>query len=131
MPVCAKLEEEISSLDPQEKSLFLADIGLEQSGLDRMVASLLPPARAHQLSHRRRTRGARLDHHAGDAAPRRPPGKSTPTLSAALSAPRSSPLKSCMACGSMAAAREKGLVRSEGKDYVMQDGDVVLFRFNV
>ena len=45
--------------------------------------------------------------------------------------PKSFPMMTSCACGSMTAAKEKGLVRSEGKDYVMKDGDVVLFRFNV
>ena len=130
MPVCAKLEEEISSLDPQEKSLFLADIGLEQSGLDRMVAvcyrllgliSFLtagePEVRAWTI-----TQGTRAPQAAG---------KIHSDIERGFIRAEVISFEELMACGSLAAAREKGLVRSEGKDYVMQDGDVVLFRFNV
>ena len=130
LPVCAKLEEEISSLDPQEKSLFLADIGLEQSGLDRMVAvcyrllgliSFLtagePEVRAWTI-----TQGTRAPQAAG---------KIHSDIERGFIRAEVISFEELMACGSLAAAREKGLVRSEGKDYVMQDGDVVLFRFNV
>lgn len=61
----------------------------------------------------------------------RPPARYTPISNADLSAPEIVAFDDLKACGSMAAAKEKGLVRSEGKDYVMNDGDVTLFRFNV
>ena len=130
LPVCARLEEEISSLDEEEKTLFLADIGLEQSGLDRMIAAsyrLLglisyltagePEVRAWTI-----TRGTRAPQAAGKIHTDFERGFIRAEVIA---------YDDLMECGSMAAAKEKGLVRSEGKEYVMQDGDVVLFRFNV
>lgn len=130
LPVCARLEEEISTLDPEEKALFLADIGLEQSGLDRMVAvcyrllgliSFLtagePEVRAWTI-----TKGMRAPQAAG---------KIHSDIERGFIRAEVISFEELMACGTLANAKEKGLVRSEGKEYVMQDGDVVLFRFNV
>ena len=130
MPVCAKLEEEISSLDRQEKSRFRADIGLEQSGLDRMVGvcyrrrGLISFLAAGEPVVRAGTsaQGARAPQAAG---------KIHSDFERGFIRAEVVPFDVLMECGSLSAAKEKGLVRSEGKDYVMQDGDVVLFRFNV
>ncbi|NLT58622.1 MAG: redox-regulated ATPase YchF [Clostridiales bacterium] len=130
LPVCAKLEEEIALLEEEEKALFLADIGLEQSGLDRMVTACYrllglisfltagePEVRAWTI--RKGTR-------APQAA-----GKIHTDLERGFIRAEVIAYDTLMTCGSLAAAKERGLVRSEGKDYVMQDGDVTLFRFNV
>ncbi|NLG52892.1 MAG: redox-regulated ATPase YchF [Clostridiales bacterium] len=130
MPICAKLEQEISELPEEEKALFLNELGLEKSGLDRLITmcySLLglisyltagePEVRAWTI-----TRGTK--------APRAA-GKIHSDFERGFIRAEVISFEELMACGSMAAAREKGLVRSEGKSYVMQDGDVVLFRFNV
>ena len=126
------MEADIAAMDPEEKALFLADLGVEESGLDRLIqASYTLLGLISYLTCRRRMSAGPGPSPRGPKRPR-PPEKSTPTLSGALSGPRWSPLPTWMACGgSMTAAKEKGLVRSEGKEYVMQDGDVVLFRFNV
>ena len=130
LPVCAQLEEEIASLEPAEKQVFLSELGLSESGLDRLVRvcyTLLglisfltagpPEVRAWTI-----TRGTKAPQAAG---------KIHSDFERGFIRAEIISFETLMACGSMAAAKEKGLVRSEGKEYVMQDGDVVLFRFNV
>ncbi len=130
VPVCAALEEEISGLSDEDKLLFLSDLGLKESGLDRLVKAsytLLglisfltagtPEVRAWTI-----TKGTRAPQAAG---------KIHSDFERGFIRAEVIGFDELVACGSMAAAKEKGLVRSEGKDYVMQDGDVVLFRFNV
>jgi GTP-binding protein YchF len=130
LPICASMEAEISSLEKEEKELFLADLGIAESGLDRLVKtcySLLglisyltagqPEVRAWTI-----TRGTK----APGAA-----GKIHSDFERGFIRAEVVSFDDLMANGSMVAAKEKGLVRSEGKEYVMQDGDIVLFRFNV
>ena len=130
LPICAEIEAEISGMDPEEKELFLADIGLTESGLDRLINacySLLglisyltagkPEVRAWTIKK-------------GTKAPQAA-GKIHSDFERGFIRAEVIAFDDLMACGTMAAAKEKGLVRSEGKEYVMQDGDIVLFRFNV
>ena len=130
LPICAELEAQIAELDPEEKALFLEELGLDSSGLDRLIQagySLLglisyltagkPEVRAWTI-----TKGTKAPQAAGKIHSDFERGFIRAEVVA---------FDDLIACGSMAAAREKGLVRSEGKEYVMQDGDVVLFRFNV
>ena len=130
LPVCAKLEEDISDLSTEEKQLFLRDIGLEQSGLDRVIQSgyaLLglisfltagkPEVRAWTIK-----RGTKAQKAAG---------KIHTDIERGFIRAEVIAFGDLMSCGSVAAAKEKGLVRLEGKEYIIQDGDVVLFRFNV
>ena len=114
----------------EEKAMFLSEMGLESSGLDRLITecySLLglisyltagkPEVRAWTI-----TKGTKAPQAAGKIHTDFERGFIRAEVVA---------FDDLMACGSMAAAKEKGLVRSEGKDYVMKDGDIVLFRFNV
>lgn len=114
----------------EEKEIFLSDLGLEQSGLDRIIKagySLLglisyltagqPEVRAWTIKK-------------GTKAPQAA-GKIHSDFEKGFIRAEVVSFDDLMACGSMTAAKEKGLVRSEGKEYVMQDGDIVLFRFNV
>lgn len=130
LPICAQLEEEIADMSLEDKQMFLGELGLEESGLDRLIResyrllgliSFLtagkPEVRAWTI-----TKGTK----APQAAV-----KFIPILNGDLSAPEVVAFEDLMDCGSLTVAKEKGLVRSEGKEYVMQDGDVVLFRFNV
>ena len=131
LPICAALEAEISGLDDEEKVLFLEELGLERSGLDRMIQkcySLLglisyltagkPEVRAWTI-----TRGTKAPQAAGKIHTDFERGFIRAEVIA---------FTDFMDCGgSMVTAKEKGLVRSEGKEYVMNDGDIVLFRFNV
>lgn len=131
LPICAKIEAEISDLEDDEKEMFLSEMGLEESGLNRIIRegySLLglisyltagkPEVRAWTIRK-------------GTKAPQAA-GKIHTDFEKGFIRAEVVSFDDFMACGgSMAAAKEKGVVRLEGKDYVMQDGDIVLFRFNV
>lgn len=130
LPISAQIEAEISELSWDEKKIFLEDIGLEESGLDRLIKACYellglisfltagkPEVRAWTILK-------------GTKAPAAA-GKIHTDIERGFIRAEVVSFEDLVACGSMTAAKEKGLVRSEGKDYVMQDGDVVLFRFNV
>ncbi len=131
LPICAALEAEISGLDDEEKIMFLEELGLERSGLDRMIQkcySLLglisyltagkPEVRAWTIKR-------------GTKAPQAA-GKIHTDFERGFIRAEVIAYDDFIACGSnMVTAKEKGMVRSEGKEYVMNDGDIVLFRFNV
>lgn len=129
-PICAKLEQEIMQMEPDDRALFLEDLGMTLSGRDRLIQisydlmglmSFLtagtPEVRAWTI-----TKGMKAPQAAG---------KIHKDLQRGFIRAEVVAFDALMECGSMAAAKEKGLVRSEGKEYVMRDGDVVLFRFNV
>lgn len=128
--ICASIEEEIASLDEDDRKAFLEDLGLAQSGLDKLVQAgykLLglisyltagaPEVRAWTI-----TKGTKAPQAAGKIHSDFEKGFIRAEVIA---------FDELVKNGSISAAKEKGLVRSEGKEYVMQDGDVVLFRFNV
>ncbi|MBE6756764.1 MAG: redox-regulated ATPase YchF [Ruminococcaceae bacterium] len=130
LPICAELEAEIASLDKEEKEMFLADIGIEKGGLDLLIQrsyDLLglisyltagePEVRAWTIKK-------------GTKAPQAA-GKIHSDFERGFIRAEVVSFEDLMANGSMAACKDKGLVRSEGKEYVMKDGDIVLFRFNV
>ena len=130
LPICAKVEEEMAELEPEDKLMFLEELGLEESGLDRMIKC------SYELlglisfltcgSDECRAWTIKKGTKAPQAA-----GKIHSDFERGFIRAEIVAFKDLEACGSMAAAKEKGLVRSEGKDYVMHDGDVTLFRFNV
>ena len=128
--LCAKLEEEIAQLADDEKQAFLEEMGLECSGLDRLISACyklldlisfltLNPKEVRAWTIKRGTK-------APQAA-----GKIHSDFERGFIRAEVIPYDTLMAVGSFTAAREKGLIRSEGKDYEIQEGDVVLFRFNV
>ena len=125
LPICAELEAEISSLSKEEKELFLSDLGIEKGGLDLLIQrsySLLglisyltagqPEVRAWTIKK-------------GTKAPQAA-GKIHSDFERGFIRAEVISYDDLIACGSMQAAKEKGLVRSEGKEYVMNDGDIVL-----
>jgi GTP-binding protein YchF len=128
--ICAQLEAEIAALDDDEKDEFLKDLGLSCSGLDKLVTacySLLGlisflTAGPEEVRAWTITNGTRAPQAAG---------KIHSDFERGFIRAEVISFDDLVACGSVAAAREKGLMRSEGKEYVMKDGDVVLFRFNV
>lgn len=130
LPICAQLEQDIAELSVEEKTMFLEEAGLSESGLDRLVAvsyrllGLISFLTAGPEEVRAWTITA------GTKAPQAA-GKIHSDFERGFIRAEIVAFDDLMACGSMAAAREKGLVRSEGKEYVMKDGDVTLFRFNV
>ena len=130
MPVSARIEEEISQLDADERGMFLEELGMSESGLDRLIKAsykLLglisyltagePEVRAWTIKD-------------GTKAPQAA-GKIHSDFERGFIRAEVVHYNDLMECKTMAAAKEKGLVRSEGKEYIMKDGDIVLFRFNV
>ena len=130
LPICAQIEEEIVEMDKEEKEMFLADMGLEESGLDRLIKECyaLLGRIAYLTAGKQEVRAWTIKK--GTKAPQAA-GKIHSDFERGFIRAEVIAYDDLIACGSMTAAKEKGLVRSEGKDYVMKDGDVVLFRFNV
>lgn len=131
LPICAKLEADIAELDdPEEKALFMQELGLRESGLDRLIRSsyALLGLISFLTAGSDECRAWTIKN--GTKAPQAA-GKIHSDFERGFIRAEVIAFDDLMACGSMTAAREKGLVRSEGKEYVMQDGDIVLFRFNV
>ncbi|MBQ7037144.1 MAG: redox-regulated ATPase YchF [Clostridia bacterium] len=130
LPISAKIEEEIADLEGEEKQMFLEEMGLSASGLDRLVEksySLLGlisflTAGPKEVRAWTITKGTK----APGAA-----GKIHSDFERGFIRAEVIAYDELIALGSTVAAKEKGLIRSEGKEYVMQDGDVVVFRFNV
>ena len=130
LPICAKIEEEISDMDEEDKLMFLNDIGLKESGLDRLVKesySLLGLI-SFLTAGKQEVRAWTIKK--GTKAPGAA-GKIHTDFERGFIRAEIISYDELMANGSIAAAKEKGLVRLEGKEYVMKDGDVTLFRFNV
>ena len=130
IPVSAAIEAEIAELDPEEKAMFLADLGITDSGLSRLIKksySLLGLI-SFLTAGPKEVRAWTIKK--GTKAPQAA-GKIHSDFERGFIRAEIVAYDDLMACGSMAAARERGLLRSEGKDYVMRDGDVTLFRFNV
>lgn len=130
LPICAQIEAEIVEMDKEEKELFLADMGLEQSGLDRLIKECyaLLGLISYLTAGKPEVRAWTIKK--GTKAPQAA-GKIHTDFERGFIRAEVISFDDLMANGSMAAAKEKGLVRSEGKEYVMKDGDIVLFRFNV
>ena len=130
IPICARIEEEIAQLPESERQEYLTALGLSESGLNRLIKAsykllgLISFLTAGPQEVRAWTifRGSKAPQAAGKIHSDFERGFIRAEIVA---------YDDLMACGSSNAAKEKGLVRSEGKDYVMQDGDVTLFRFNV
>ena len=128
--VCAQIEQEIAELEDDEKKMFLEDLGLSESGLEKLIKAsykLLglisyltagePEVRAWTI-----TKGTKAPQAAG---------KIHTDFERGFIRAEVVSYDDLMECGSHTAAKEKGLIRLEGKDYVVQDGDIMLFRFNV
>ena len=130
IPVCAKLEAEIAELDAEEKAMFLDDLGITESGLDRLVkvSYTLLGLISYPTSGEDECRAWTIKK--GTKAPQAA-GKIHSDFERGFIRAEIVSYEDLMATGSMVAAKEKGLVRSEGKEYVVQDGDIILFRFNV
>ena len=128
--ICAQIEQEIAELDDDEKKMFLEDLGLKESGLEKLVKASyrLLGLMSFLTSGEDETRAwtIRIGTRAPQAA-----GKIHTDFERGFIKAEVVNYKDLLDCGSYAGAREKGLVRMEGKDYVVQDGDVILFRFNV
>ena len=130
IPVSARIEEEISQLDDEEKMEYLSELGIEESGLDRLVRASyrLLGLISYLTSGEPETRAWTIVN--GTKAPQAA-GKIHTDFERGFIRAEVVAYDDLVECGNLVAAREKGLVRSEGKEYVMKDGDVVLFRINV
>ena len=130
IPVCAKLEEEIAQLDGEDRDMFLEDLGLTESGLDRLIKAsyALLGLISYLTSGEDECRAWTIKK--GTKAPQAA-GKIHSDFERGFIRAEVVSFQDLKDCGSMNAAREKGLIRSEGKEYVVQDGDIILFRFNV
>lgn len=128
--ICAQIEQEIAELDEDEKKMFLDDLGLEESGLEKLIRAsyhllgLISYLTAGPMEVRAWTI------HRGTKAPGAA-GKIHSDFERGFIRAEVVSYDNLVECGSYNAAKEKGLVRSEGKEYVVSDGDVILFRFNV
>ncbi len=128
--VCAQIEEEISELEDDEKQMFLEDMGLKESGLDKLIRASysLLGLMSFLTAGEKETRAWTIKK--GTKAPQAA-GKIHTDFERGFIRAEVVGYQELLDAGSLAAAREKGIVRLEGKDYVVQDGDVILFRFNV
>lgn len=128
--ICAQIEQEIAELDEEEKVMFLEDLGIAQSGLDKLIAASyrLLGLMSFLTAGEDETRAWTIK--IGTKAPQAA-GKIHSDFERGFIKAEVVNYKDLLEQGSLAAAREKGLVGMEGKDYVVQDGDVILFRFNV
>lgn len=130
LPICAQIEADIADMDAEEKELFLSDLNLNESGLSRIIKtgySLLGlisflTAGPQEVRAWTITKGTKAPQAAG---------KIHTDFEKGFIRAEVVSFDDLVKCGGMTGAKEKGLVRLEGKEYVMQDGDVVLFRFNV
>ena len=130
MVICAKTEEELSMLDPEEQAMFLTELGLKESGLDRLVATSyrLLGLISYLTAGEKEVRAWTIEN--GTKAPQAA-GKIHTDFEKGFIRAEIVDYDILVELGSFNAAKEKGKVRSEGKEYVIKDGDVVLFRFNV
>ena len=130
LPICAKIEEEITEFDPEERQMFLEELGMSESGLDRMVKTSYALLGLISFLTCGADECRAWTIKKGTKAPQAA-GKIHTDFERGFIRAEIVAFDDLKACGSMTAAKEKGLVRSEGKEYVMHDGDVTLFRFNV
>ena len=130
LPVAAKFEEDIADMEPEEAAMFMEELGLTEHGLDRLIRTSYD-----LLGYISFLTAGEDDVHAwtivrGTKAPKAA-GKVHTDIERGFIRAEIVAFEDLKACGSMAAAKEKGLFRSEGKEYVMQDGDITNFRFNI
>ncbi len=130
LTICARLEEEISELSDEEKKQFLKEMGIGESGLDQLVRACykLLGLISYLTAGPKEVRAWTIER--GTKAPQAA-GKIHTDFEKGFIRAEIVSYATLMEHGSMQTCKEKGLIRSEGKDYVMQDGDIVLFRFNV
>ena len=130
LTICAKVEEEIAELSPEEKQAFIEELGIGESGLDKLVKACykLLGLISYLTAGPKEVRAWTIER--GTKAPQAA-GKIHTDFERGFIRAEIVSYDTLMENGTMLACKEKGLIRSEGKDYVMQDGDIVVFRFNV
>ena len=130
VPICAGIEAEIAELDEEEKAMFIADLGITESGLDKLIKASYSLLGLISFLTAGVTEVRAWTIRRGTKAPQAA-GKIHTDFERGFIRAEVVAFDDLKECGSISAAKEKGLYRSEGKEYVMKDGDVVLFRFNV
>lgn len=130
IPLCAKLEEELSELDDEDRILLMQDYGMTTSGLDELAKKSydLLGLMSYLTAGKQEVRAWTIKK--GTKAPQAA-GKIHTDFERGFIKAEIVSYDDLISCGSMTQAKEKGLVRLEGKDYVVQDGDIILFKFNV
>lgn len=130
LTICGKVEEEIAELSPEEKQAFIEELGIGESGLDKLVKACykLLGLISYLTAGPKEVRAWTIER--GTKAPQAA-GKIHTDFERGFIRAEIVSYDTLMENGTMLACKEKGLIRSEGKDYVMQDGDIVVFRFNV
>ena len=131
LPICAKLEADIAELDdPDERAMFMEELGMQESGLDRLIRSSYALLGLISFLTAGSDECRAWTIKKGTKAPQAA-GKIHTDFERGFIRAEVIAFEDLKACGTMAAAKAKGLVRSEGKEYVMKDGDIVNFLFNV
>ena len=130
VPFSAKIESELAELPPEDRQDFLATLGLESAGLDRLIHAgyHLLGLQTYFTAGEKEVRAWTI--HQGDTAPKAA-GVIHSDFERGFIKAETVAYDDLLRCGSVAAAREKGLYRMEGKEYIVRDGDVLLFKFNV
>ena len=130
LPICAKLEQDVAELEGEEKQMFLAEIGVEESGLDRLIKCSYALLGLISFLTYGKDECRAWTIKKGTKAPQAA-GKIHTDIERGFIRAEVIAYEDMVKCGSVAAAKEKGLLRSEGKEYLVQDGDMIYFRFNV
>ena len=130
LPICARMEQDIAELEGEEKQMFLEELGVEESGLDRLIKCSYALLGLISFLTYGKDECRAWTIKKGTKAPKAA-GKIHTDIERGFIRAEVIAYNDMMACGSVNAAKEKGLLRSEGKDYVVQDGDMIYFRFNV
>ena len=130
LPICAKLEQDIAELEGEEKQMFLEELGVEESGLDRLIKCSYALLGLISFLTAGSDECRAWTIRKGTKAPKAA-GKIHTDIERGFIRAEVIAYDDMMKCGSVNAAKEKGLLRSEGKEYVMKDGDIVNFLFNV
>ena len=130
LPICARLEQDVAELEGEEKQMFLAEIGVEESGLDRLIKCSYALLGLISFLTYGKDECRAWTIKKGTKAPQAA-GKIHTDIERGFIRAEVIAYEDMMRCGSVAAAKEKGLLRSEGKEYEVQDGDMIYFRFNV
>ncbi|MBQ7777547.1 MAG: redox-regulated ATPase YchF [Oscillibacter sp.] len=130
LPICAKMEQDIAELEGEDKLMFLEELGLQESGLDRLIKCSYELLGLISFLTYGKDECRAWTIRKGTKAPKAA-GKIHSDIERGFIRAEVIAYDDMMKCGSVNAAKEKGLLRSEGKEYIVQDGDMVYFRFNV
>ena len=130
LPICAKLEAEVAGLDPEERAMFLEELGVQEAGLDRLIRCSYATLGLISFLTYGKDECRAWTIRKGTKAPQAA-GKIHSDIERGFIRAEVLSYTDMVRCESVAAAKEKGVLRVEGKDYIVQDGDMIYFRFHV